>query len=100
MRYLSNPLQAVLQIRIRDPEYGAFLTPGSEDLGWIFPRFRIPKKVQLKLFLSLNKNKEILNFVKFMATKKVKQKIYSLPLLFAVDLGSGIRDSGSGIWDL
>ncbi len=55
-----------------------------------------------QIFLNLLKNKIILSFVKFMATKKARQPIF-FPFLFVVVVGSGTRnpknqDPGSGIY--
>jgi hypothetical protein len=109
---------SVWRIRIRDTGSGAFLTPGpgSRIRSRFFsgsrisdPRSRIPTPYFLELsnkflgkkfynfFLQHLKNKIILNFVKFVATKKGLTTNLFSPLSFLAVLGSGIRDPGSGM---
>jgi hypothetical protein len=56
-------------------------------------------KIGPNFFLQHIKNKIILSFVKFVATKHgLTKKIFS-PMSFVAVFGSGIRDPRSGIWD-
>jgi hypothetical protein len=107
-----------------DPEFGAFLTPGSgirnrffriPDLGsqtYIFGRSvtifwgkstKILRKLAIKNFLRLLTNKIIFKFAILEAKKKVGQQISPPPpvLLLLLDPGSGnmdkSHDPGSGI---
>ncbi len=111
-------VQPVLRIRIRDP---VPFWPGSgirkrfiSDPGSRIPdpkliiwelaenflgkKFYNSLKFVPNFFLQQFKNKIILHFVKFVATKNVWTKFFS-PLSFVAVFGSGIRDLGSGIWD-
>ncbi len=108
-----------------DPGSGAFLTPGSgiDCFRISDPGSRIPDPWSLththilqslvtflgknatqfyvnwpRLFIYQFNNKIIFNFVIFVATKKVGQKLFPPSLLLLLfDLWSGIRDPGSGM---
>jgi hypothetical protein len=56
-------------------------------------------KFDPNFFLQQFKNKIILHFLKFEATKKIYDNKFFLPLSFVAVFGSGIRDPGSGILD-
>jgi hypothetical protein len=79
----TSVVKAVLQIRIRDPGSGAFLTPGSGIRNRFFP-------VKSPIFFQHFKNKIIYNFVKFVATKKGMTTNLFSPLSFVPVLGSGM----------
>jgi hypothetical protein len=56
-------------------------------------------KIGPNFFVWHFKNKIILNFAKFVATKKGMTTIFFSTLSFVAVFGSGIRDPGSGIRD-
>jgi hypothetical protein len=120
-------LPSVLRIRIRDPGLGAFLTPGSgirnrfiPDPGSRIPdpgsqthifesllttfwvkKFHNSLKFGPNFFLEQFKNKILLNFGKFVATKKCLTKDFFFTPLFCTcfwirDPRSGIRDKHPG----
>ncbi len=71
-----------------------FLELSDKYLGKKFFNFL---KIGSNFFLWHLKNKIILNFVKFVATKKGLTTIFFSPLSFVAVFGSGIRDPRSGI---
>ncbi len=105
----SSMIWPVLRIRIRDPGSGAFLTPVSgirnrfspdpgsriSDPGsqtHIFESLPVVTTFGPTFFLKQFKNKIILKFVKFVATKKVLPQIFFHPSLFCSCFW--IRDPG------
>ncbi len=108
---LMCALQPVLRIRIRDPVpfWPLDPDPGS-GIGsripnpsfWELSDKLLSKKCYISLktgptfFRQYIKNKIILNFVKFVATKKVWQQIFFPHLSFVAVFGSWIRDKHPG----
>ncbi len=105
-----------LIISVADPGAGAFLTPGSGIRNRFFPdpgsqthifeslitiflvktsKIYNSLKIGPNSFLQHFKNKIILNFVRFVATKQGMTTNLFSPLSFVDVFGSGIRDPGS-----
>ncbi len=87
----SNLLEAVLRIRIPN---SYFLELSDNFLG---KKFYNSLKFGPNFFLQQFKNKIILNFLKFVATKKCMTNIFFSPLSFVAVFRSRIRDPGSEI---
>jgi hypothetical protein len=106
---MKNFLKSVFS-SVADPGSSAFLTPWIPDLGSRIPnsyfgelrdnflgkKFYNSLKFGPKIFLQQFKNKIMLHFVKFVATKKCMTINFFTPLFCSC---FWIRDPRSGIWD-
>ncbi len=95
---------SVLVTSVADPGSDALLTPGSGIRNRFFPDpgsqthvfeslVKIESFENWPKFFQHSKHKIIINFVKFVATKKITTTNFS-PLSFVALFGSGIRDPG------
>ncbi len=90
---IRDPGSGIFLVRIPDPKL-IFWELIDNILGKIFYN---SLKFCPNFFLQHFKNKIILHFVKFVATKKCLTTTFFSPLSFVAVFGSGTRDPGSGM---